>query len=153
MEEKLNEFEQVRKEVGYLIGAFPKTCRNKILFDKWSLKDIVGHLSNWMVHDIDCLTNLKKGVEPYWEPDVDDFNLRGVTTRKDWSWEKVVGEFGQLGEELTDLYKTLPDVLWDVPIWKKYSETARKFVQEDIDHWKNEHTGDLKEKLHLMFIK
>ena len=146
MEENIKEFEQVRKEVEKLVKTFPETYRSKILLDKWSLKDIVGHLSNWMVHDIDCFICLKKGVEPHWELSFDEFNEKGVMARKEWSWEKVIDEFDHLGLELASLYKTLPDDLWDVPIWNGFGLTVRKFLLKDIEHQK-EHLGDLKDKL------
>ena len=134
MNEKLKEFEWVRKEISDLIKAFPEASREKIIFDKWSLKDIVAHLSNWMVHDIECIEALKQGNEPYWETSFDEFNERGVGERKGWDWEKIIEEYERLNINLIDEYKSLSDNLWDVPVWKGFGLTMIKFVQKDIEH-------------------
>ena len=146
MEEKIKEFEKVRKEVGGVIKVFPEVSRDKILFDRWSLKDIVEHLSNWMVHDIECLDSLESGVEPHWEPSFDEFNKRGVEERSVWTWEEVVEEYEKLNKDLIETYKSLRQDLWNKPIWKGYGLTARKFFQNDIEH-QREHLKDLENKL------
>jgi len=136
IQKQINEFVNVRREVGRIIDEWPEENRMTAMFDKWSLKDVVAHLSNWMVHDIDCLSKLKLGEEPYWEPDVEEFNLKGISERKNYDWDKVSVEFVSLGDGLEDIYKTMPDKLWDILIWKSRSETAENFLQEDIIHWK-----------------
>ncbi|KKT39829.1 hypothetical protein A3K29_00605 [Candidatus Collierbacteria bacterium RIFOXYB2_FULL_46_14] len=145
----LGEFEKVKEEITRLVGDFPEESRTKIIFDKWSLKDVTAHLSNWMVHDIDCLEKLKKGVEPYWEPSTEEFNRKGIEARKNNTWEEVYGELVRAGNRLTEIYNTLPENLWDKPIWKGYGLTARKFLLQDIDHWSKEHVEELKRKLEL----
>lgn len=146
IQEKIDEFVKVKEEIRRIIEAFPVESRMKILFDKWTLKDVVVHLSNWMVHDIDCLEKLKVGREPVWEPDFDEFNMKGVEARKGWSWQKVFDEFLILNEELYKLYYSLLENLWDKPIWKGYGLTARKFILKDIEH-KNDHLEELRKYL------
>lgn len=147
MNKKIEKFNSVRDEFISLADRFPEEKRLDILFSDWSLKDVVSHLSNWMVHDIDCLTALKEGREPYWEPEIEEFNKKGIEARKGKNWEEIYKEFIDLGNELSSLYKTLPDNLWGKPIWKGRNETAMKFLEEDIDHLQNEHLPELKEKL------
>ena len=147
MNKRVEKFEGIRNEVTSVINRFPKEERLDVLFGDWSLKDIVAHLNNWMIHDINCLKALKEGKEPYWEPEVNEFNRIGIEARKAMGWEEVYKEFVDLGEELLKLYSTLSDNLWNKPIWKGKSETAERFLEEDISHWEGEHLGDLKGKL------
>ncbi len=137
--ELLQKFKYVKQQVKDLIDQFPENKREEILFDKWSLKDVVAHLNHWMVHDIDCLENLLKGEEPYWEPDVEEFNTKGVNARKDKSWDELYVEFTGLIEKLTKLYENLPEELQNKKIWKDKDETPLKFLEEDIHHWEGEH--------------
>jgi len=135
----IEKVEGVRYKVKNLIDRFPANKREAVLFDKWSLKDVVAHLNTWMVHDIDCLENLMRGAEPYWEPDVDKFNEEGVSTRKSKSWEEVYDEFVFLVEKLNRVYRQLPEDLFEVNIWKNHDETAVKFLEGEIRHWEGEH--------------
>ncbi len=147
MMQPIEEFNSVSQKITQILENFPSESRTKILFDKWSLKDVIAHLNNWMVHDIDCLTALKENREPYWEPDVDEFNRKGTEERKGIVWGSLLTEFLTLKNTLLNIYKTLPNDLWDKPIWKDKHENARLFLEEDINHWKGEHLGVLKKKL------
>lgn len=142
----IEEAEKARRKVKDLIDRFPPEKRERMLFDKWSLKDVVAHLNTWMVHDIDCLENLKRGVELYWEPDVDEFNERGVGLRRSNSWVEVYAEFTSLIKKLESLYRELPEELFEVNIWKDHGETVVKFLEGDIKHLESEHIPAL-EKL------
>jgi hypothetical protein len=152
MPEEFAKLIQAKQTLISTIDKFPESQRLAVLFDTWNLKDIVAHLSNWMVHDIECLSALKEGKEPYWEPDVDGFNAKGIEIRKNKSWEEVYKEFIALGNNLLNIYETLPENLWEVPIWKtRKDQTARRFLKDDIWHWETEHLGDLQEKLQRAF--
>lgn len=146
MKTELGTFKNIQTEMIMLFNAFPADRRTDLLFDKWSLKNIVAHLNGWMVHDIECLNALLENREPFWEPDVDEFNNKGVEDRKHHSWETIHHEFVDLSTKLIGIYEALPDEVWDMPIWRGKSETAKKFLEEDIAHWGNEHLADLKEK-------
>lgn len=135
IQRKIDEFVNVKREIVNIVNEWPEGSKMTVLFDKWSLKDVVAHLSNWMIHEIDCLIKLKQGKEPYWEPNVEVFNLKGISERKSHDWDKVHVEFASLGDGLEEIYQTMPNELWDVPIWNGRSETAERFLQENIDHW------------------
>jgi hypothetical protein len=139
MKDKINTFKEIKDELTKATTRFSSQQREEKVFDKWSLKDVVAHLSNWMIHDTDCLKALKKGKEPYWEPDVDEFNKKGVESRKNRAWDEVYKEFIDLGNELINLYETLPGELREKQIWEGKNQTARRFLQEDIEHWRDEH--------------
>ncbi len=143
MQDEINKFKRLREDMLILISKYPPSKRGKVLFGKWSLKDVLAHLNTWMVHDIDCLKSLKEGREPYWEPDVDDFNKRGVEQRKGLSWDDVFIEFGNLSDNLTRLYEALPSDLWKKEVWKGSNQTGERFLRENIDHWQNEHLAEM----------
>ncbi len=151
MQEKIAELKQVKQNLISTIDKFPENQRLTTLFDTWNLKDIVAHLSNWMVHDIDCLSALKEGKEPYWEPDVDAFNSKGIEMRKNRSWEEVYKEFITLGNTLLSMYETLPENLWEVPVWKtRKDQTAYRFLEDDIWHWETEHLPAIQKTLRIL---
>lgn len=139
MQDKIDQLKKVRADILHFASQYPADKREIAIFDKWSLKDVIAHLSNWIVHDIDCLEALKEGREPYWEPDVDEFNARGVKERKSKSWNEIFDEFGNLSQKLVEIYEKLPDDLWEKDIWKGRGQTAKRFLHEDIEHWRNEH--------------
>lgn len=139
----VNKFKKISEELDDLIKKFPAERREEIVFDKWSLKNIVSHLNHWMLHDIDCLELLMQEKEPYWEPNVEDFNKKGVEERKGRSWESIYSEFQDLKERLVGLYLNLPTKLRDKKFWSNKSETPTEFLKEDINHWRNEHVAQL----------
>ncbi|WKZ30964.1 MAG: hypothetical protein QY318_03915 [Candidatus Dojkabacteria bacterium] len=149
MQDNIEKFEAVRDQILDVIDQFPREQRETLIFDKWSLKDIVSHLNHWMEHDLECLDSLKDGTEPFWHPDIDQFNLEGISARKDWTWDKVYNEFVQLSKQLLQTYRTFPVELWDKPIWEGRDLTPLKFLTDDIWHLEAEHLGDMKEKLAL----
>lgn len=146
----IEEAEKARRKVKDLIDRFPLEKREDTLFDKWSLKDVVTHLNTWMVHDIDCLESLKRRVEPYWEPDVDEFNERGVGLRRSKSWAEVYFEFTSLIKKLESLYRELPEELFEVNIWKNHDEMVVKFLEGEVKHWEGEHVPQLEKIVTLV---
>lgn len=140
----LQEFKKLYKETKEIIDAFPLEKREKILFGRWSLKDIVAHLNHWAEHDLMCFKALKEGKEPYWMPDVDDYNAEGVEIRKNKSWKDVYNEFNSLLGQVINEYETLPNDLWKKKFWKNRKFTPLKFLKVDIDHYKSEHLPRLR---------
>lgn len=139
----LDEFTKISEELDYLIQKFPPKQREEIVFDKWSLKNVVSHLNHWMIHDLDCLNALLANKVPYWEPEVEEFNRKGVEERSNNSWEQVYLEFVELKNNLLNLYKEIPEDLRYKKIWLDKNETPTRFLEEDIKHWRDEHITSL----------
>lgn len=139
----LDRFVEVKQKVKVLIDQFPKQKRNEVLFDKWSLKDVVAHLSAWMEDDLKALRNLKKGKKTFWEPDLDAFNEKGVSTRKGKSWDAVYKEFTDLIEDLNNEYLSLSEELFNTEMWKNHKGTPARSLKVDIRHWEEEHIPSL----------
>lgn len=145
--EALRKFKEVRSEVMNLISQYPPELREKVIFDKWSLKDVIAHLSTWMVHDIDCLQDLIKGKEPYWHASIDKLNDIGVNERRDRTWDNVYEEFQGLIQKLERIYTNLPEHLQEKKIWKDKDLTPLVFIKDDIAHWSQEHLPVIRQKL------
>jgi hypothetical protein len=141
--ELLDEFRKIAEELESLIQKFPQGKQEEVIFDKWSLKNVVSHLNHWMVHDLDCLNALLDSKVPYWEPNVEEFNRTGVELRASNSWNQVYLEFVDLKQRLLDLYSNYPEYLRNNKIWLDKSETPTRFLEEDIQHWRDEHIASL----------
>lgn len=132
---KLDRLFYLYQTLSHTISSFPEEKRQLKLFDKWSPQDVVAHINNWILHDINCLEDMRMGIEPYWEPNVDSFNQMGVLKRKDLSWNVLQQEFITLGQRLIDIYTELPGDMWNILIWPDKDETPKTFLLEDIQHW------------------
>lgn len=145
MTEKLiQEFKSLYKEIKKVVDKFPQDKREEILFDKWSLKDVIAHLNHWAVHNLMCFKALKEGGKPYWAPDIDEYNEQGVQIRKNRTWNDVYNEFNTLLPQIILDYETLPQDLWNKRFWENRKFTPLKFLEIDINHYKNEHLPQLK---------
>jgi hypothetical protein len=141
----LLDFEKVSDKLTKLIQFFPVSKIEDVVFDKWSLKNVVSHLNHWIIHDIDCIKSLIAGKVPHWEPDIEVFNTRGVDKRRDLNWDIIFNEFLKLKNELLNLYKNLGEEYRHKKIWPDKNETPYKFLNEDIKHWQGEHISQLEE--------
>jgi hypothetical protein len=140
---KISEFKSLIEKTIEYINKFPENMRETMIFDAWTLKDVVAHLNHWAQHDLNCLYALKNDEEPYWAPDVDLYNQEGVTARKNNSWEEVYTEFKKLTESVISELENLPDELWNKKFWSDRRFTPKLFLDIDIDHYKNEHLPEL----------
>ncbi len=130
-----------------LVDKFPEDRRLEVLFGEWNLKDVLAHMNHWAIHDLECIENLMEGKEPYWAPDVDEFNKEGILKRKDWKWMKVYEEFVDLKARLIDAYSSLPFGLWNKKFWPKRKFTPKKFLEIDIYHYEHDHTPEIRKVL------
>ena len=145
--DKLEEFKQVKHEVKALINLFPPSRREEVMFDKWTLKDVVAHLSQWMEDDLHALNNLVQGKKSYWYPDIERFNKEGVDKRKNLSWSVVYDEFITLIKNLEAAYTNLPVKLQESDMWENHEGTPLRSLKVDIEHWSDEHVPSLTQAL------
>ena len=150
--DKLEEFKQVKYEVKSLIDLFPPSKREEVLFDKWTLKDVVAHLSHWMEDDLHALNNLAHGKKSYWYPDIEKFNKEGVEKRKKLSWTLVCDEFVSLISNLEAAYTNLPVELQESDMWENHEGTPLRSLIVDIEHWSEEHVPSLTKALEKLGI-
>ncbi|MEO6728518.1 MAG: hypothetical protein ABIM99_01215 [Candidatus Dojkabacteria bacterium] len=145
-QEKLNQLETAIKALKNAVNLFPVNMSNEILFDKWSLKDILAHLSGWNLITIRDLTKLMKGEEiAQWFPEtaIDDFNEQEVVKRQGENWVVVYGEFYQTLDELLATYRSLNDDQWEQQLGPNES-TPLDCIIEDLKHFGGEHLEDIR---------
>jgi len=135
----IEELKNSRLSLIRAVDNFPKHRREEILFNKWSLKDVMAHVSGWDIATIDLLKKIKKGKTPEWIGSIYEFNKRSVEKRKKWNWQKVYKEFVRVGKEIIEEYGNVPEELWEKKVWKNRSFTPKKFIKIDIRHYRDEH--------------
>lgn len=126
--DQLNHFKKVRQEFIETVDKFPKDKREKALFDKWSLKDILVHISRWDDVLSENIKYLKEGIEPPVHGSVQSFNDQSTQNGKDWGWDKAYKAFIKSGENAIKAYTTLKDDEWDKKYWKDKGATIPKLI-------------------------
>ena len=146
MTKEIEKLSQLRTELIKLIDDFPVDKRLEILFDKWSLKDVLAHLCGWDRLTADALTNLNQGKQSEWGKGVNEMNADNVAKRKERNWDEVYKEFINNSQDMINKYSSLADDLWDKPLYPNKKFSPAKFLKIDIDHYQ-EHIEAIKSKL------
>ena len=117
--------QETRRRIGpvFLLRAYLKAARKEFLAAAalvpdaerdsrpvcgvWTLKDLVGHLTDWEKVSVDGLQQLVAGATPEFDesiPDFDRFNARNAAVRRDQPWEQVWNDFEATRRTLLDLF-------------------------------------------------
>jgi hypothetical protein len=147
MDELVSQFEEVRAEFLDVLRQFPARNRSRILFGKWSLKDVVAHLTGWDQYFVDILISLQAGEEPPYWGNMDKFNEASVQKRRKKPWRAVYDEFVDAGDEFIRCYTQLPTELRDARFWKGRSYTPIRILEIDIHHYAVSHLKPIKKAL------
>ena len=152
MTPELIKFNQIIIDFIEAVKAFPVDKKSEIIFDKWSLSEILAHLSGWNLQTILVLQNLKKNKLSAWGLSVKNMNLKSVNDRANLSWGEIYKEFIESSKNLVFEYSTLSLELWskNMFITKKY--TPFRFLQIDTNHYQ-EHLEFLLSKSGLRRLK
>lgn len=136
---------KARQDLINIINIFPVEKREQIIFDKWSLKDLVGHISGWDILTVEVLKNIKQNKLSKWLYSVDEMNKISVQARKPKPWKTIYEEFINASQELVNQYSSIPGDLWEKPLFSGKKFNAAKFLKIDLDHYL-EHLEQIKEK-------
>lgn len=139
-------FKDLHKELIGLVDQVPSGDREKVLFDRWSLKDSLAHLIAWNNLDAKRMIELNEGKLFEWIEDWDEFNEIEVSKRKNLNWDEIYKDFVDSGERLVSAYQLLEDEMWDKKFGPENNITAAKDLQGMIDH-EEEHINELKNYL------
>ncbi len=142
----LEEYKTLRMEVLGAVQHFPENRREESLFSGRSLKDLLAHITSWDSHVYESIENLLEGVVPVQieNSQIDSFNNAVYLECKDLSWETVHENFIEAGARVIDVYKSLPEELWDKALWENSSVTPRSLLHTDvISHYKNDHLPEI----------
>lgn len=117
-----------RRRIGpkYLLRAYLKAARKEFLAAAalvpdaernsrpvcgvWTLKDLVGHLTDWEKVGVEGLQQLVAGATPEFDvsiPDFDSFNARNAAARREQPWDEVWADFEATRQRLLDLFDQL----------------------------------------------
>lgn len=135
----IGDFKRARLALIQVLKNFPEDRRNEILFDRWSLKDLLAHMSGWMIAATNNVKFLKKGNIPPWVESINDFNKNNVEKRKNWDWDQVYQELVKTSRKFIEKYEGLPKELWQKKYWPKRSFTPKKILEIEVKHWRDTH--------------
>ena len=138
---------RVRLEFLDIINKFPENKREEILFDKWSLKDVIAHLSGWTLHQVEVLNDLKNNRIPKSPGSSKDYNNNQVEKRSKWSFEKVYNEFLSSTDALLKEYKSLPKSIIDKKIWPNRRFTPKIYFEFELEHYTKTHLPQIQKML------
>jgi len=146
MKSQVLELKTLRQKLIDIINKYSAEKREQILFDQWSLKEVLAHLCGWDKLTAEVLINLKTGRLSIWGKSVDEMNKDSIELRKNKTYQEIYNEYIANSQDMINAYESLPDPLWDKPLYpdKKFSPT--KFLKIDIDHY-SEHLEVIKQKL------
>lgn len=122
-----------------LAKKFPPDKRNTILFNKWSLHDILAHISAWNKIDAYHTERVRDGKNFEWIYDVDKFNEDEIEKRRHWVWNKIFEEFNQSGKYLIEIFQNLPDDVWDRTCGPDSKFSPQRFFEAQIKHYRDAH--------------
>lgn len=150
----INQFKNAHQELLRLIDKVQADQRESVLFDKWSLKDILGHVSAWNLLYIQTIKDWRDKKNLVQASDEDELNEEEVSTRKSLSWDEVYDEFNKSADLVVDFYKNLAAEFWDEKMRfmslvenKDGDFTARGYLKSNIAHYEQEHIPQLKSLL------
>lgn len=142
---------ELEKSIAKLIetvDCFPKEKRELILFDQWSLKDILVHLTGWAKYQIKTLKEVQKGKLAETLPNLKSLiNENLVAKRKKSSWERIYQEFLMASQKLVKEYRQLPNQFWQKKVYKNKATTVADFIQIEIKHYQKTHGPQIEKAL------
>jgi hypothetical protein len=82
---------------------------------KWSIKDLIGHISAWESVALERLGRMQRGEKveliPY--DQIDEWNNQLYEQRRNWKLIVVEGEFEHVHSRLVQQFERLSDEAWD----------------------------------------
>ena len=102
-----------RKSFLTLIPLIPKDERGRLpVCGVWTMKDLIGHLTDWEKVGVDGLQQLAVGKTPEFTEAITDFdawNYRHAAARADQSWDDVWADFTGTRQTLLSLLEQVTD--------------------------------------------
>jgi len=118
------------------------------LFDQWSLKELLSHLTGWAKYQINLLERLEKGKQEKLQKSLkNSINIDFVLTRREYDWKKAYQEFLNSSESLIKKYELLPEKLWKEKVYKDKEITSEEFIKIEIKHYIKTHGPQIKKVL------
>ncbi len=123
----------------------------------WTLKDLIGHLTDWEKVGIDGMVQLAKGQLPEFDEAIanfDIFNNQKAAARREQSWAFVIADFNETRQELLDLLEEIPAAMMSQSFQAPWGSqvTPYYFVTIFAGH-EMEHVADVQRALKLAAVE
>jgi hypothetical protein len=144
-----------RQEFKTLIEFIPPAERDsKPIRDDWTLKDLVGHLTDWENLIVDGLRQLLLDQSPQFNVTITDFaafDEGHVQARRPMTWERVWRDFNHSRKALDDVFQQFPELFLSHTLVTPWGKEMPAYFWLTIcfghDH---EHAGHLRQALSLV---
>lgn len=129
------------------IDDFPVDKRETVLFDQWSLKDILAHILGWHQLFLSNLDNLQKNNLPTDWGKIDDFNHQSVSRFHSQSFSSIYQNLLNTDRELINKLLSLTPEDWQKKFWPNRTYTPQKILEIEIKHYLKTHLPQIKKFL------
>ncbi len=141
-----------RKEFRTLVNRLPASQRKTLpVCGHWSLKDLVGHITDWEQVGVTGLRQIAAGQTPEFDtpiPDFDAWNNAHAAARQHQPWETVWDDFNNTRQELMALVAEIGDEGWQRPFTTPWNTQLNSYQWAHI--WsghEHEHAQDVRDAL------
>jgi len=147
----IERFNNLHQELIDLVSKVPIKDREIVVFDKWSLKDVLIHITAWNENDISRFNTIMEDGDPVvtWIDDLDKFNEEVVTQTRSLPWETVFNNFVESGNNLVEVARQFPSQKWSVTVDPKKEMSIEDDFGYSIEHYEKEHIPQIKSFLNL----
>jgi uncharacterized damage-inducible protein DinB len=109
----------------------------KNTIDKWSVKDVVAHLSAWNIEYLEEINRILKNESTwnklYASTEGDDrFNNLQVAKRKNWPWGRIREEWDNSYSKLINKVKELTDEQWTQEVSNEYWKASQELPNKPV---------------------
>ncbi|RDW22121.1 DinB family protein [Oceanobacillus chungangensis] len=137
----LKEFSETLDAIQKLIDIQESQLSEPISKDKWSIREIVGHLYYWDKYNLEKMVpRMTNGANLPQFPNHDEHNKEAIAYLRDYSVESIIETFIETRKELIEsIYKVGEDVRFTIGSGKRQfsgESFIKIFVKHDIHHLK-----------------
>ncbi|MCA9382595.1 DinB family protein [Candidatus Dojkabacteria bacterium] len=143
IEQKVEDFKKVRMELLEFVQDLTPAQKNSKAFDKWTLKEVLAHMSGWDLQNVEDLDEMLQSRETPWIPNFDEYNNHSVAEAEDLSFSEVYQNFLESGAVFIETYKNLPAEVVAIHLWHGHDHTPISLLEENISHYTN-HLAEMK---------
>lgn len=117
---------------------------------KWSVKDVISHVSMWKAEAIRLLYFAQQDEvppRPYRSKDIDHINEEWYQAASSRTVEQVMADYHGVSKQLLKRLEALPEKHWDRPEsypWLQ-GETIQKIVADNSFDHEDEHAAEIKD--------
>ena len=124
----------------------PRIDGSKCIYPRWTIKDMLAHMTGWDDATIDALRAHMAGHPPSLDAirSLDEYNEHTVSSRADLDYDHVLKEWRLTRQVLRTLIEQMPEEKFIQPLRVPWGDTATVTFLVDIfrDH-EEEHTHDI----------